>query len=481
MQQMASEQAMIGSGKTRCGVTLTEVLIGILILGLGVVSIASLFPVGLLRLKHAVDDTRSVQLGRSALGYIDAASVVHPPLGPVANALIADPVLGGGRIDPAQLDTRPQDGIPVVIDPLGILSRADWANVPDYPSDALPTRRFGYLVDPQGGGVVSAGLPRYRGLYLSLFQAAVAQKTGDPEQARQQARREALALFAASDDLVYWEAQTQRTMPVQVPGGTPPQFLNPTNGVPFRGGTHLREARYTWFAIVRKVNNAQFPPEAFDRVSNDDDNGDGKVVNDPNDPARDEVDVDELHWPGANGQYDADRQVGQGLETDRAVGPFHVTVVVVYRRSFGDDERAVPFVYPVGPDGVPGNPGDDNGDGVANDLDELGWPGSDDSPPNVIRVPLVWKGVQVSVPPIARGSYVCDATYLPGGARHAFWYRVTDTERTVDPYLGVPVLRITLESPLRRVVAQRNGTVQPIGALVAIRGVVGVFDTIVAQ
>ena len=46
----------------RRGITLTEILISILIMGVGLVSLATLFPIGLLRLREAQRQTRSAYL-----------------------------------------------------------------------------------------------------------------------------------------------------------------------------------------------------------------------------------------------------------------------------------------------------------------------------------------------------------------------------------------------------------------------------------
>ena len=55
------------------GITLTEILIAILILAVGLVSLATLFPLGLLRLRDAARSTRSAYLAESA-----AADLVGP-------------------------------------------------------------------------------------------------------------------------------------------------------------------------------------------------------------------------------------------------------------------------------------------------------------------------------------------------------------------------------------------------------------------
>jgi len=118
---------------------------------------------------------------------------------------------------------------------------------------------------------------------------------------------------------------------------------------------------------------------------------------------------------------------------------------------------------------------------------ELGWPGSDDTLPSVIRIPLPDPAglarVNVprapGVPELPRDGFVLDATYQFGRSqpRHAYWYRVRARERVIDPLLG-PVLRLTLDGPVTRPMAAGSPT-PGLGALVIIKGVVGVFETVI--
>ncbi len=59
------------------GITLTEILISILILGVGLVSLATLFPIGLLRLREAQRQTRSAYLVESATADIEARGLLN--------------------------------------------------------------------------------------------------------------------------------------------------------------------------------------------------------------------------------------------------------------------------------------------------------------------------------------------------------------------------------------------------------------------
>ncbi len=58
------------------GITLTEILISIMILGVGLVSLATLFPIGLLRLREAQRQTRSAYLFESATADVEARGLL---------------------------------------------------------------------------------------------------------------------------------------------------------------------------------------------------------------------------------------------------------------------------------------------------------------------------------------------------------------------------------------------------------------------
>jgi type II secretory pathway pseudopilin PulG len=64
-----------GSGR-RSGITLTEILIAILILGVGLASVATLFPLGLLRLRDAARSTRSAYLTESAAADLESRGLL---------------------------------------------------------------------------------------------------------------------------------------------------------------------------------------------------------------------------------------------------------------------------------------------------------------------------------------------------------------------------------------------------------------------
>ena len=68
--------------RLRRGITLTEILIAILILAVGLASLATLFPLGLLRLRDAARSTRSAYLTESAACDVTARGSRPPRRSP---------------------------------------------------------------------------------------------------------------------------------------------------------------------------------------------------------------------------------------------------------------------------------------------------------------------------------------------------------------------------------------------------------------
>jgi hypothetical protein len=65
----------LSTTRSRSGITLTEILISILILGVGLISLATLFPLGLLRLRDAQRSVRSSYLIESAESEIETRNL----------------------------------------------------------------------------------------------------------------------------------------------------------------------------------------------------------------------------------------------------------------------------------------------------------------------------------------------------------------------------------------------------------------------
>jgi type II secretory pathway pseudopilin PulG len=70
------KSASVARALRRPGITLTEILIAILILGVGLASVATLFPLGLLRLRDAARYSRSAYLAQSAEADLSSRSLL---------------------------------------------------------------------------------------------------------------------------------------------------------------------------------------------------------------------------------------------------------------------------------------------------------------------------------------------------------------------------------------------------------------------
>ncbi|WP_165249171.1 type IV pilus modification PilV family protein [Paludisphaera soli] len=93
----------------RSGITLTEILIGIMILGVGLVSIATLFPIGLLRLREAQRQSRSALLFESAAADMAARNLVNAQSFVYADLL--NLYAGFSSWYPCQVSVRTPDGL----------------------------------------------------------------------------------------------------------------------------------------------------------------------------------------------------------------------------------------------------------------------------------------------------------------------------------------------------------------------------------
>jgi len=293
------------ASRGRSGITLTEILISILILGVGMVSLATLFPLGLVRMRAAQRLTRGALLAESAAADLGTrnllaeGSFLHNPLsapwyrsansGPF-NPWINDTQYYGGDwapIPPTPPSVTPTatgvsrtigPGLPVAYDPLW---RMVTESYPDHwynkANPSTPEGRFGsglgFLRPDQSG--VGSNLPSAHGLQRitnlpslrsavpnsSIYQHAPFQFiyqnehtiNGSLSQAQVaiqvfQNTQNVLQTFVSPEDLV-----------LQVPDGkylvtyptTPPsqqQVASPSPILPdLSGGTPTNDWRFTYF------------------------------------------------------------------------------------------------------------------------------------------------------------------------------------------------------------------------------------------
>lgn len=260
---------------SRSGITLTEILISILIMGVGLISLATLFPLGLVRLREAQRDSRSTLWAESAAAetqtrdLFNKASYLNLPItwygANPTFALKRDPWIQdlaaggsttldngnyrglGGDNDVTQPnplvtslddpDIIPGPGLPVCYDPL-------WrATVGVYPNNTTNEARFASGIglvrdDPNGGGVSTTasahGLQR-----LSNFPATLAANDAVGK------------IFASPDDIVF----TDMAGPQAAKGRSPlvPDLDLGSTSTATRG--ILADWSYTWMFTGQQADS----------------------------------------------------------------------------------------------------------------------------------------------------------------------------------------------------------------------------------
>src|SRR5579862_7048464 len=113
--------------KTRSGVTLLEVLVSIFIMGIGLLSLLTLFPAGAVKMTQAMKDARCAEAGNNARCVCFSQNIMHDP-----NVLPLFYTGGGAVGGPTDLRTLNWNGPswPVFVDPIGIFYIGLGVNAP---------------------------------------------------------------------------------------------------------------------------------------------------------------------------------------------------------------------------------------------------------------------------------------------------------------------------------------------------------------
>jgi hypothetical protein len=171
-------EASLTRARSRAGITLTEILIAILILAVGLASLATLFPLGLLRLREAARSTRSAYLMESA-----AADIVSRGLLTSSSFTLADQYnLNSGGVLTPWFITRPsfESFNPLTQDTPGYVqpSCLDW-------KDATTGAILGASTSASGGyGLPFAYDPLWRFQTFSKLTGQTGYYIGDTYEAR---------------------------------------------------------------------------------------------------------------------------------------------------------------------------------------------------------------------------------------------------------------------------------------------------------
>lgn len=377
------------SGSRRRGTTLTEVLMALMVMSIGVISLATLFPISALRVVEATHMTNSTILRHQAEGLMDAAS-----------AMAFDPDGDGNSAEHSQTT--------YVIDPLGIWNLRTQTSVP---LTDVSLRRFEYN---RPGGITQPPLSRQ-----TRF---LGESTASPR-------------VFTNLDLVRELTSLQDTT-TQVVEGTATAFTANSVTFPTTDGMDAMSA-----TISSALTITPTPPSDIGwRVTLFDVSGRLSEVK--------TVSVDSANTSGSSTvEFDEPlsselQAIGVGLarleiaddfytfmySVRNTAGTFNFDVVVFFKRDFSELSQQLYIGdlrrFNLGTPAAPGLSGvDDNGDGVTDDIREIGSVGifnaerdTENSSVVVDWNPALYTTVPEK-PPIRRGGYVYDTV-------NGLWYRI---------------------------------------------------------
>ncbi len=436
-------------GYVRAGTTLTEVLMSLMIMSIGVVSVATLFPIATLRTLEANKQTNSTITSFLANALVDVdPQFIHDPDGTFPNLGVGSPgltsyngstfratnyfvdPLGWQSINRDNLQPAPS-GIPVpysLRDYFG--AKPSTVNIP------LPRRYNGASLFPNYPGVISP----YPSTATEALAAVVraGQLVTQPDSWKLVAETSADTAVSATTNITSLtldsEADLSSIDPAMLTAAYP--------GVVYRAVIFdSDDARHSEVRYLTAVTTS--PPTIT------------WAAGQPLPTIFESGNIGKVRIEHSDEIYTWMLSVRK-----RASGTTNVDVVVFFKRGFGnpDFENAhfAPFrTYTLGLDGVPGTNlpippgpggvtypiGDDNRDGVANDIGEIGYPYSDDEPNNRVLVTFTLTedtngngsldaGEDMNVngsldtfdpPVLKRGGYVYDT-------RNGLWYRIRAIE-----------------------------------------------------
>jgi prepilin-type N-terminal cleavage/methylation domain-containing protein len=231
MIRQQADQATTFSSHRRRGVTMTEVLIAIMILGIGMTSLMTLFPIGLMKLRESRRNNRASLLAENVASDLKARDLLnrysfaatYNATGLTGGTLfdawsadyqaLADP---NNAANVVQMNPASGTGIPVVCcyDPLFFSNLAFQGN-PAFTNPAQivrPEFRFGRAfgndirLDPDGTAASAKGLPRLTNIWPAL--AAPDPRTGALQPGIGNINTVA-SIFVSQDDSVFPEFENQ--------------------------------------------------------------------------------------------------------------------------------------------------------------------------------------------------------------------------------------------------------------------------------
>lgn len=413
-----------GSPHPRAGVTLPEVLMSLMIMSIGVVMVLTVFPLATLRVFEASKQTNSTIVRFSAEPLVDVdPSFVHNPDG------YFDPGGTGADITPYN------SGLSTTTPPFPTFrGRVYWVDPYGWQTyhrdNAMPAflpyiAARDYVGVPLVGSGVTLPTPqRYTG--ATMFVNATVNPYPTTTAASDLALERAFQLVGQPDN---WKVMaealavsvtTGTTGINQVTLGNDADFsaVNVTTGVAFRAvifdldGKYSETRMLTSNPIGQSVTWSPDLPARFNTSSSGVSPNVGKVRIEQ---------LDEVYtWAMS--------------VRKRASGPANVDVVIFFKRSFKPEHE---YVYPaqlrrftLGADGAPGVLNfDDNGINGQDDVGEIGYPGSDDTPNTIVTIDYSSLPAGSEPPALRKGVWIFDT-------KNGLWYRIqniqNETSTTAD-------------------------------------------------
>lgn len=393
----------VGQQPFRSGTTLTEVLISLLAMSVGVVAAASLFPLSVLRSVQARQITQATILRYSAESWLR----VHQPL-LKENKRIESPPMSGNYVV-REFPMRP--GNHYIVDPLGMHLTGElntdyryiFGNNIHNPNTPPATPNYSRIIRTAGGFhdprvVLSAptnlGWRTSAATAVSLPDSWILDYMDDEANLTSGANSSAVVSTLSTSD------------------------LQSINDIMTSGG----DARITVFNFDDSssrahqiVNAANLPnplPARYATINP----ATNTITLTPAVPFSDST---------VRFRFDHFEQQFTWMLTVRnsSSGIPDVDIVTFFRRAFSMEDELiydqVQFLpFDPGPDGQPGEAGtDDDNNGTKDDISELGWPGTDDHPNRKVVLRWLTDPSLDEKPFFNRGGYIFDIS-------NALWYRI---------------------------------------------------------
>ena len=510
------------SSNRLAGTTLSEVLVSLLVMSIGVVSLASLFPISVIRSVQATKLTNAAQLKYNA----ESLARVLPNLISIAPEWSEGTAYSAGDVRVPKVETRRKTfaaaflcttaGTSGSLEPIWNPTDLGTTSETTPPVQWQTFQLKNYVVDPLGFLITDPtdSDNRYRGATLLGAKEHFGNVTNNSANLAPFSTIVNRFVGVNLGPVPAWKRETVATQLATLPDS----WVDLAESrEPVYSGTSITSVTLNGVGDALKIPPSSLLPVApFTRVVIWDQNGKNSVVRyltavsgtPPTVTWTDPVTVSATFQPSQIRVEQLERRYTWLLSVRRgAGGSAQVNCVVSFRRALTTaDEQVWPAVFrkiDYGLNGVPGGAGDDDGSGPTNwrttpagsapfnevaDRAELGY--LDDQPRNWV---IIQFNKATDEPYIKKGGFVCDAVNL-------HWYRIIDTDgphttmasatpsgyftgldddaMSSAPASDRQYVRLTLERPIDEDSFYRTsdapGVAFPGGAIL-MRGVVDVF------